>query len=193
MDASHPPADTTSGDWGALSRLPGNPMMWILIASELLVFGGGFVAFAGARMSDPDLFAASQDTLDRFLGGLNTLVLLSSGLFAAFAARSAGEGQGNRARLWLAAAALLGIAFLGVKAVEYGAEFSRGVDIDTNTFYTLYFLLTGFHAAHVIFGIIILGIVGVWNSEVNVETGAAFWHMVDLVWVLVYPVIYLLR
>lgn len=185
--------DDAPADWGVLSDLPGNPLMWILILSELAVFGAFLAGFAGARLLAPDLFAESQAQLSRVYGGLNTLVLVTSGWFAALAVRNRAEGAVGRARAWLAAAGLLGVVFLGVKVFEYGAKFDAGIGIDTNTFWTLYFLMTGFHALHVVMGLGILAIVAWKASLENLETGAAFWHMVDLIWVLIYPVVYLIR
>lgn len=181
------------GDWGALSALPGNPLMWVLVISELLIFGAFLAGFAGARILDPQSFAESQAHLDRVYGGLNTLVLVTSGLFAALAVRRRLDGSIRGARLWTAAAGALGLVFLGVKALEYADKLSAGYGMETNTFFTLYYLMTGFHALHVVMGLVILGIVG-WKCSVeNLETGAAFWHMVDLVWVLIFPVVYLIR
>jgi len=93
----------------------------------------------------------------------------------------------------LTAAAGLGVVFLGVKGVEYHAEIAAGYSLETPGFFMIYFLITGFHALHVVAGIIVLALVVVWPSLENVETGTAFWHMVDLVWVVVFPVLYLLR
>ena len=174
-------------------RLPGNPMMWVLIASEMAVFGAGLVGFAGARILQPELFAQSQASLDRMVGAANTAVLLTSGLFAALAVSARGRGDRRSARLHLGAAGLLGLVFLAVKIAEYAHKLEAGIGMETNTFFTLYYLLTGFHFLHVIFGLIVLAIVAVWDSMENLETGAAFWHMVDLVWVLIFPVIYLVR
>jgi len=87
----------------------------------------------------------------------------------------------------------LGGVFLAIKAVEYGDKIGRGLTLETNSFFQLYYLMTGFHAMHVAAGIVILGIVTWWDSLENLETGAAFWHMVDLIWVLLYPIVYLLR
>jgi nitric oxide reductase NorE protein len=185
--------DTLGGTWGPLSDLPGHPMMWILIISEILVFGGAFIAFAGARISEPALFARSQDSLDRLAGAINTMVLLTSGLAAALAVHARAAGSVATARRWLAGAAALGVVFLAVKIVEYSHKHAAGIGFDTNTFFTLYYLTTGFHALHVVAGILILAIVATRPSLDNIETGAAFWHMVDLVWVLLFPVIYLMR
>ncbi len=179
--------------WGPLSALPGNPLMWVLIASELAVFGLALLGYAGARARDPLGFIAAQDTLDRLAGTINTAVLLTSGLFAALANEAARLGRRNLARKLLGAAGTLGIAFLVVKGFEYAREFAAGADIDSSPFFTLYFLVTGFHALHVVLGLIILANVA-WSAEpMAVETGTAFWHMVDLIWVIVFPVFYLLR
>ncbi len=179
--------------WGPLSELPGNPMIWLLIISEIAVFGAGFAGFAVAFILDPETFRASQDTLNRLAGAINTMVLVTSGLFAALAVRAEAEGRIRAMRRHVALAVLLGLVFLGVKVVEYSQELAAGHTIDTNTFFTLYYLLTGFHALHVVMGIVILLIVAWKHSLDNLETGASFWHMVDLIWVILFPVVYLLR
>lgn len=174
-------------------ELPGDLMMWVLIVSELLVFGAGLAAFLGVRLTDPAGFAAAQDTLHRVGAGVNTVVLVTSGFFAALAGRAAGQGAGGSARAWLAGAAVLGALFLALKSREFAAHIAAGISTETHPFFTFYYLLTGFHAAHVVAGIVILGLVG-WRAEPRpVEVGAAFWHMVDLVWVILFPVLYLLR
>lgn len=187
------PAQAPAGGWGALSALPGNPMIWILILSELAAFGAFFVAFSGARLAQPELFRTAQAELDRFLGAVNTLVLVTSGLCAALAVRERLGGAVGRCRLWLAGAALLGVVFLAIKLLEYAEKIGRGLTLTTNHFFELYYLMTGFHALHVVLGIVILGIVAWKPSEENVETGAAFWHMVDLIWVMLFPIVYLIR
>lgn len=188
-----PPAARGEDDWGPFSGLPGHPLMWVLIGSELLVFGAALMGFLGARIADPAGFRLAQDHLDRFAGGINTLVLLTSGLFVAIAVVRAKQGQAGSTRLWLGASAALGVVFLAVKAIEYTAEIGAGWGLDGGGFITLYFLITGFHALHVVMGIAILAIVARWPTASNVETGAAFWHMVDLVWLLVFPIVYLVR
>jgi len=188
-----PDAPSPDDDWGILSQLPGNPMMWLLIWSELAVFGATFIGFSVARLIDPETFLHSQETLNRLLGAVNTMVLITSGYFAALAVNAQSRGKSTLARLWLLGAGLLGGVFLAVKFKEYGEKFAHGVGIETNTFYTLYFLLTGFHALHVVLGMVILAIVAWKNSLENLETGTAFWHMVDLIWVILFPLIYLMR
>jgi nitric oxide reductase NorE protein len=191
IDLSEAPPSADSG-WGPLSALPGNPLIWVLIASELAVFGLALLGYAGARAKAPLEFAAAQGLLDRLAGVINTAILLTSGLFAALANEAAKLERRNLARAFLGFAALCGIAVLNVKGFEYSHEFDLGADIDT-PFFTLYFLVTGFHALHVVLGLIILGIVAKDATVARVETGTAFWHMVDLIWVVVFPCFYLLR
>jgi len=179
--------------WGPLSALPGNPLMWVLIASELAVFGGALIGYSGARVRDPAGFAAAQDQLDRLAGTVNTAVLLTSGLCAALAGAAREVGRRTTARLLLGCAGALGVLFLVVKAFEYGHELAAGNDIDSSPFFTLYFLVTGFHALHVVLGLVILALVARFDSPENYETGTAFWHMVDLVWIVIFPCFYLLR
>jgi nitric oxide reductase NorE protein len=182
----------TSG-WGPLSALPGNPLIWVLIASELAVFGLALAGYAGARAKNPAGFAADQDQLNRLAGTINTAVLLSSGLLAALANEARLAGSLIKARWNLAGAAALGCVFLVVKFFEFAREIAAGNDIDSSPFFTLYFLVTGFHALHVLLGIGILAVVAFFDSAENIETATAFWHMVDLIWIVVFPCFYLLR
>ncbi len=172
-------------------ELPGNPMMWILIGSEIAVFGAALLGFAGARLLHPDMFAEGQATLDKTAGAINTAVLLTSGLFAALAVEWRRQDRRGAARLALLASGLSGLIFAAVKISEYAVKFEAGIGMETSTFYTLYFLVTGFHLLHVFAGLMILAIVARWDSLENLETGAAFWHMVDMIWVLIFPVIYI--
>jgi nitric oxide reductase NorE protein len=173
--------------------LPGDLMIWVLIVSELLVFGAGLAAFLAVRMTDPIGFAAAQDHLHRSAAGINTIVLVTSGWLAALGVQATEAGRIQRARALLAGAAALGLIFLAVKSVEYADKAAHGIGIETHPFFTFYYLITGFHAAHVAAGVIVLALVAARAQVREVEAGAAFWHMVDLVWILVFPVIYLLR
>ena len=177
--------------WGTLSDLPGHPMMWVLILTEIVTFGLLLATFAVAGAVHPDVFEAGRARLDPNLGGLNTLVLITSGWLAALAVEARAEEHRTFARLLLAGAALLGGVFIIIKVVEYVAKVQAGIGLETNTFFTLYFLLTGFHLLHVVLGIVILGAVALHDSLDNLKTGTSFWHMVDLVWIMLYPLIYL--
>ena len=171
--------------------LPGELMMWILIISELAVFSAGLLALLAVRLTDPAGFAEAQSHLHRLGAAVNTMVLVTSGYLAAEAARLAGS-RPARARLFLVLAASLGAVFLWVKASEYADLFAQGIGTETHAFYTFSYLLTGFHAAHVLAGMILLLGVAWRPSPRATGVAAAFWHMVDLVWVLLVPVVYLL-
>ncbi len=171
----------------ATKGLPGEVLMWVLIFSELAVFGAGLAIFMALRLLDPVGFAEAQLALLPGLAGINTILLITSGFFAAMAVQSP-----HLARPWLAAAALLGVLFLVIKAYEFQHKAALGISFETHDFFMFYYLLTGFHAAHVVAGIGILVIVGWTKHPAHIETGAQFWHMVDLVWVLLFPVVYLL-
>src|SRR5699024_6066046 len=111
--------------------------------------------------------------------GLNTLVLLTSGLCVALAVEAVNGAHIRRARQWLGAGMLLGVLFGAVKVIEYAGKFSAGITPETNTFFGFYYGLTAFHFAHVLFGLALLALVSWRTSHENVETAAAFWHMVD--------------
>ncbi|MGR3462118.1 MAG: cytochrome c oxidase subunit 3 [Roseovarius sp.] len=180
-------------DTHVIDELPGDLMIWVLIVSELLVFGAGLAAFLAVRITDPVGFATAQDALYRTGAGINTVVLITSGALAAFALRLSECARRGPARLALLGAAILGVVFLIIKYVEYAGKAGEGIAWDTHPFFTFYYLLTGFHAAHVAAGVVVLALVAWQDAPRNIEAGAAFWHMVDLVWVLLFPVIYLLR
>ncbi len=180
-------------DNSVLDELPGDLMMWVLIVSELLIFGAGLLAFLAVRITDVTGFTAAQDMLNRTAAGINTVILITSGFLAASASVAANRGDLLQTRLRLAGAALLGLVFLVIKGREYAEKIALGITTDTHPFFTFYYLLTGFHAAHVLAGILILGLIG-WRANPRVvQVGVAFWHMVDLVWVLLFPIIYLLK
>lgn len=172
-------------------QLPGELMIWILIISELAVFSAGLLALLATRLTDPAGFAEAQSHLHRVGAAVNTVVLVTSGYLAAFAATVAGD-KPARARLALILAAGLGAVFLAVKASEYADLFAQGISTETHAFFTFSFLLTGFHAAHVLAGMLLLLAVALRPTPHAVGVAAAFWHMVDLVWVLLVPVVYLL-
>jgi len=177
--------------WGGLSDLPGHPMMWVLILTEVVTFGLLFLIYSVTGAVQPALFAAGRAHLDPLLGGANTLVLITSGWLAALAVEARILGRRGATRALLAGAMGLGLVFVGIKIVEYADKVRAGIGIDTDTFFTLYFLLTGFHLLHVLLGVVILAMVALHDSVDNLKTGTAFWHMVDLVWIVMYPLIYL--
>ncbi len=180
-------------DSSVIDDLPGELMMWVLVVSELLVFGAGLLAFLGVRLTDPAGFTEAQAHLHCTGAALNTGVLVTSGFLAAQALHWRQADARLAARLAMGAAAALGVVFLWIKGVEYANKAEQGIGWDTHPFFTFYYLLTGFHAAHVVAGVLLLLLVAWKDSPRNIEAGAQFWHMVDLVWVLLFPVVYLLR
>ncbi|WP_425040462.1 cytochrome c oxidase subunit 3 [Primorskyibacter sp. S187A] len=167
--------------------LPGELLIWVLIFSELAVFGAGIVVFMALWLTDPAGFSEAQTALLPGLAGINTVLLITSGFLAAMALLRL-----SKARLLLVIAALLGVGFLILKGMEFYHKASLGITFETHDFFMFYYLLTGFHAAHVVAGVVILLLVAWTKEPAHIEAGAAFWHMVDLVWVLLFPVLYLL-
>ncbi|NTZ92544.1 cytochrome c oxidase subunit 3 [Agrobacterium tumefaciens] len=167
----------------------GNLLLWILVWSELAAFGALTGAFIIAFALNPDAFAAARQHLQPQLAGLNTLILLASGWQAAVAASRHTALPGKRRALVLAG--LLGFAFVGVKLHEYSTEIAFASDPAYGAFFELYFLLTGFHLLHVIFVAILLFIVACWPKNENITLVTTLWHVIDLVWIVIFPVVYL--
>jgi nitric oxide reductase NorE protein len=180
---------------------PGDLAIWIFILAELAVFAAFFGAYAFTRLHDVDLFNTYQRTLDKRAGLINTVVLITSSYFVVRAVAAIREGSSSRCVRWLLAALGMGAVFLAVKSAEYAHHFGEGVRLSTNTFYMFYLSLTFFHFMHVILGMTILGAVAVKAhrggysaaEHTGVETGASYWHMVDLVWLILFPLVYVMR
>ena len=144
------------------------------------------------RLTDPVGFAEAQTHLHQTGAALNTVVLVTSGFLAAKALVWRRAGRRGAARFALGVAAALGVVFLVVKGVEYADKAGQGITPESHPFFMFYYLLTGFHAAHVLAGVFLLLLVALRDHPRNIEAGAQFWHMLDLVWVLLFPVVYLL-
>ena len=182
-------------------RLPGDPDLWIFIVAELLMFGAFFVAYIVYRASEVELFNDAQLTLDRNLGALNTLFLVTSSSAVVRAVTAARRNQRALVPRYLAAAIALAAAFVAVKCFEYAAKLEHGIAITTNTFFMFYFSLTGIHLLHVIGGTVVLTVMwtharhGAYHAQNTrgLEAGASYWHMVDLLWIFLFALLYLLR
>lgn len=182
-------------------RLHGDLAIWLLILVEMLTFALLFGTFAIARAREPALFAASQATLDLRFGGVNTLLLVSGSAAVALAVQSLREDRRRRALAGWGLALACAVGFLALKSVEFAAKFAAGVDLTTNTFYMFYLVLTGFHFLHVLVGAVMIAALGLFTArgaygadDVHApETGAAFWHMVDLLWIVLFPLVYVMR
>ena len=186
---------------GGKHALPGDLAMWFFILAELLVFGIFFLAYAYTRARHVALFNASQQELDRVSGTINTLLLITSSYFVARAVAAMRQGLDKICGAWLVAAIGCGLAFVILKLLEFAAKIQAGISMSTNLFYMFYLFLAFFHFMHVILGMVILGAIArkAWQGGYSrhdysgVETGAAYWHMVDLVWIILFPLVYVLH
>jgi cytochrome c oxidase subunit 3 len=183
--------------------------MWVFIASEVLFFGGLFVAYAYGRSHWPDGFATAGRETHVVLGTLNTALLLTSSALVALAVQADESGERRGWIPWLlAASAALGIAFVAIKGIEYrtewlehlvpGASFRLHDVQGAEMFFVLYFLTTGLHAVHLTIGIAVLGTFAWgrhrakhWALPRHIEVAGLYWHFVDIVWICLYPLLYL--
>lgn len=180
---------------------PGDLAIWIFILAELSVFAIFFAVYAFTRINNVELFNEFQQHLDRTAALINTLALITSSYFVVRAVSAIKEGLDQLCVRWLLAAMAMGGVFVVVKISEYSHHFGQGINLSTNTFYMFYISLTFFHFMHVIMAMVILGAVAAKakrggysaTEHTGVETGASYWHMVDLVWLILFPLIYVMR
>jgi len=174
--------------------------IWAFLATEVLLFGALFTAYTVYRAKFPDLFQAEHLKLNRVLGTLNTVVLITSSLTVVLGVDAIRRGKARLLQLYYGATVLLGAVFLCVKYVEWTEEFHHGLFPDTNIFFSLYFVMTGLHGIHVLLGMCVLAYVvvlagrGRLSAEYTtpVEITGLYWHFVDLVWIYLLPLLYLI-
>jgi len=195
-EARSRPADAPT--WRS-PALPGDAGMWVFVLGDMVIFGVYFIVFMVYRGHEQAVFLASQRHLSLASGVLNTLVLLASSRFVALAVAAAKAGDDRRARQLMYGGGLCGIAFLLVKAHEWYSLVSAGLTVQRNNFYMFYYAFTGVHLFHVLMGLIVLGVMG---AELRrpagrrtwlIEAGAIYWHMVDLLWIILFALLYLMR
>ncbi|MCX7071792.1 MAG: cytochrome c oxidase subunit 3 family protein [Gammaproteobacteria bacterium] len=192
---------TVREDAEAARRLPGVEGVWVFIAADMCFFALLFVSFMLGRQEATPVFEASRQTLDINFGGINTLILLTSSWCVVLAVEAVKRDALARVPHLIAGAFLLGVAFMVSKALEYGGKIKAGISMLTNDFYMYYYTLTGLHLLHVLAGNILL--IVLWKQArarrfsrgncVVLECGASYWHMVDLLWIVLFPLLYLLR
>ncbi len=191
--------NTNKIDYKSIYYPPGGILMWIIIFLELLTFGMALVAFVYYGKEQPELFHESRMQLNSTFGAINTIFLLTSGFFMANAVMEFKSNNRYKSSQYFKLTMIGGTLFLLLKGVEYYHKIDSGITLDTNMFFTFYWMLTGFHLIHVIMGLIIL----IWTNYGmmkkksdtgidDVEACAAFWHMCDLIWLLLFPVLYLI-
>jgi cytochrome c oxidase subunit 3 len=185
--------------------------MWIFLATEVLLFTALFAAYSVYRYLYGEGFAESSRSIETWIGFVNTLILVTSSFTVATGLNFAAKGDGRRTGLFFGISVLFALAFLGLKAVEYTHHFQEGQlpgafyhfegvkAPGAPLFFSLYFLITGLHAFHVIVGMTVLIVIGTlayrghYTPEyyVPVENAGLYWHLVDLIWIFVFPLIYL--
>ena len=170
--------------------------VWWLIVSEIVIFGGLLGGYIMHRLAHQDWAEQAAHT-NTWIGAFNTLVLLTSSLSAVLAHKAAAEGNGPKAAklLWLT---ILGaVTFLCVKAFEWTTEISLGYTVSSNGFWSFYYTAAGLHAAHVIAGAIAMVIVAIdaakYKELHRVEICGIYWHFVDLVWIFLFPLLYIAK
>jgi nitric oxide reductase NorE protein len=180
-------------------RIPGETGTWVFLFGDMLVFGAFFATFMVERAKAPEVFDVSRKTLHLGVGLTNTLVLLTSSLLVVVALGALRSGASKIARSALLAALACGAIFLGLKVFEYHSLVTAGHGVGANHFYLYYFILTGVHLLHVCVGMAVLTVLlaATRPPELSatrlavVEGGACFWHLVDLLWIVLFPLLYL--
>jgi cytochrome c oxidase subunit 3 len=188
--------------------------MWVFLASEMLLFAGLFALFATYRVRYPESFAEGVRAGKKTLGSLNTGVLLASSFLIARAVHAVRDGELSVAARRVLGTIALGGVFLAVKAAEYAAHFREGIypggagsffavhtDPGLPLFWTLYFFMTGLHAVHVLAGMVLLAttLLGMRRGRIQasapqrIEVAGVYWHLIDVVWIFLWPLFYLAR
>lgn len=191
------------GDQSSATRppphVPGEPGVWIFLFGDMVVFGVFFATFMYQRAQAPELFEQSRHTLSIGIGLTNTLILLTSSLFVVTAVRAVRASQRGAAQWMFAGALVCGLVFVGLKCVEYTAKVTAGHVPTENNFYLYFFILTALHLFHVLIGVGVLILLLTQARRRNlsatrmavVEGGACFWHLVDLLWIMLFALLYL--
>jgi cytochrome c oxidase subunit 3 len=186
--------------------------MWLFLLTEIMFFGGLFAGYTVYRSAYPEAFIIGSHHLDILLGGINTAVLIGSSLTMALAVHAAQTGQRRLLVGFIALTIVLGAVFLGIKAIEYSHKFAEQLfpgsgffhpephAQQVQLFFGFYFAMTGMHALHMVIGIALLAIVALqgWRGHFSpeyatpVELLGLYWHFVDIVWIFLFPLLYLL-
>lgn len=187
---------------------PGDFAVWIIIYVELLTFGLFFLGYIISRRANIELFNKSQEVLSQTSGFINTFILITSSYFVVKAVsiirnmtQENHKKSNKKASRWLLLAMVCAMTFLVIKMTEFSHIFGLGINLSTNKFFMFYLLLTGFHFMHVLLGSVILFNIYQKSKKhgytpddyFGFESGASYWHMVDLLWIVLFPLIYIIR
>jgi len=175
--------------------------IWLFLASEVMLFGALFSSLVLLR-TGAESWPKGWELLNVPLATLNTFILIGSSVTVVMAWASLRLGNFNRARLYLIVTLLCGFGFMIIKGIEYGTKFSHHIYPKTSTFYSIYFVLTGLHGLHVLGGMIVFAYFILWGGKMwkseperftnRIEITGLYWHFVDLVWIFLFPILYLL-
>lgn len=182
-------------------RLPGEMGIWMFIIGDLVIFSLLFSVFVYDRAGDVALYVESQRELNQNYGLFNTLLMLTSSWFVALGIHNARYHRFKFSSRCIVAAFLCGSGFITVKYFEYSEKFRAGFTVETNDFYMYYFVMTAIHLLHVIIGMGVLLYLwkllqapGFADDQINaMESGASFWHLVDVLWIVLFALLYLMR
>lgn len=184
-----------------ISEVPGDLALWFFLMAELAVFGILLLGFAGVRYAQPEMFLNGLAHMDITSGLINTVALLTGSYFAALGVLKVRAQASNAARFFVAAA-LCGGVYLWVKMSDFVSLYQAGFSLHYDTFFSFYFFATAFHYVHVLAGVVILLLVANWLRTAKAdqeqrnraaESIASYWHMVDIVWIVLFPTLYLLK
>ncbi len=182
--------------------LYGEVGIWMFILGDMMVFSLLFCVFIYYRSLDVNGFLLSQAQLNIHYGALNTLILLTSSLFVVMAVESARVNRTDLIARFLLAAIICGTAFLVLKVLEYSEKIAQGHTLLSDDFFMFYFVLTGIHLLHLLVGMLVLIYLFLRSRQVTdekddglllLEGGACYWHMVDLLWIVLFPLLYLMK
>ena len=187
------------GAAGSGQRLPGDGAVWFCVLGDLIIFGAYFAIYMLARAREAAAFTESSSHLNLNIGFFNTLVLLASSWFVARSVLAARQRDERSATRFVIGGAACGMVFISIKLYEWWVETGQGYTFTTDTFFSFYYVLTGAHLIHVVIGLIVLSVVvlhlrsGAQTRVSVAEQGAVFWHMVDLLWVMIFALLYIMR
>lgn len=178
---------------------PGGILIWIVIYVELFTFGMAIIGLTYYGAQERVVYHEQSQLLNKTFAAINTVLLLTGGYFAARAVQFFKERLFEKTARFFLWAIVSGVGFLGIKMIEYYQKWKAGYTMDYSPFFMNYWLLTGFHWLHVLVGVVILFFVRrsilkkkETASLEDIEAGTAFWHMCDLIWLLLFPILYLL-
>ncbi|MBF6171572.1 cytochrome c oxidase subunit 3 family protein [Nocardia blacklockiae] len=180
------------------THLPGDGHMWVMVLGDMVIFGGYFVVFMIYRAMTPGEFLAAQQHLDLNIGVVNTVVLLTSSWCVARGVIATRTGRIRQAVRLVWAAGGCGVLFMLLKLYEWVSQIRSG-RTNSELFYSFYYVLTGVHLLHVAIGLVVLGVLvrelrnPAGRRVSMVESGAIYWHMVDLLWVVIFALLYVMR